>query len=86
MSNYDYAHLDDYEQYSDEDGLEQCPWCGVTYHMEGGERGPVVDTAGRTYDYYIETDPGTRFYCPSCWKEHKAARNAEENQSLGEWL
>lgn len=70
--------------YFTEDGLNQCPWCGEGLHLDGGgpKTGPWLTENGSEVDVHIEVDPNTKCYCPSCYKEKQAEKNASKNRGL----
>lgn len=72
--------------WNDDQGCEQCPHCGTLYSPNSGHIGPVYDSAGREYEYYLDTDPGNGpFFCPDCWPELEANRKQAANHTLGEF-
>jgi hypothetical protein len=80
---------DDYDANDgfDEDyGVEQCPHCEKLFTPNGGHTGPVFDQRGREYDCHLDTNPGDGpFFCPTCWHNLEANRNASNHRQLTEF-
>jgi hypothetical protein len=69
-----------------ENGMEKCPHCEQQFGGESGHHGTVYDQQGREYEYFLNTDSGKGpFFCPECWPELEANRNAEQNHGLGDF-
>lgn len=80
--SYEYAHLDDYDAWNDDNGIEQCPGCEELFTGNGGYLGEVYDTEGTHYESVLDADPEDRLYCPDCWKDHLNARREVQNEPL----
>lgn len=77
----------DYEShdgYDEQQGVEQCPHCGILYSGNGGYTGTVYDKSGRKYEHFYDTEPeDIPFFCPDCWDELETNRKQQENATLG---
>jgi hypothetical protein len=80
----------------DENDLEQCVWCGVTFGSEDRgaisyeinvTSGPVVQPeSGRQFDIVLDTTPGSELVHPDCYAEIETERRRDENESLTGWV
>ena len=72
--------------WNEQNGLEECPHCGKQLGGETGHHGEVYDANGRRYDHLLNTEPGNGpFFCPECWPELKANKNAQEHKTLDKY-
>ena len=80
---------DDYDKsdgFNEQNGIEECPHCGVHYSGNGGHLGEVYDTNGRQYEQIYDSNPGDGpFFCSDCWDELEANRRAQENHGLTDY-
>jgi len=72
--------------FNEDNGLWECPRCGVIYSGNGGYIGPVYDQQGHEYDTYLDTTPGQGpWFCADCWAELEVNQKQAENATLGRW-
>jgi hypothetical protein len=73
-----------YSRFQD-NGIEQCPLCGLTLGGQGGHRGPVYDEDGTHYDSLYDSDPAEGpFFCPDCHRERRVEEIRAEHRTLDE--
>lgn len=62
---------------------DYCRWCHYEFDPPVNE--PVLDDAGRRFEHAIDTEPGTRIWCPSCRRAQQTEKHTAENRALTEF-
>lgn len=56
----------------EENGLERCPICGLTFGGQAGHLDDVYGPEGTHYDHFYDSPPDEGpFYCPECFEENR---------------